>query len=187
LLLYYVTSQHRCAGAGENPCRWHGELFRQRHSDPPAQSAHGRVAKLAAQVRPESERSRTFATTERYGYQNREPRPGFHRGVLHRHRRADPRRSVRLVRVDHGRHQPGVATSDRLGRVQPALGRRVRPHAEGSFPTQSGKVEFHSSISWRRSLLSLCHGQSCQPGRCSHAECVAPERCLQGHHRPRRS
>src|SRR5215471_8742416 len=64
---------------------------------------------------------------------------GLHRGVLHPHRRADARRSARLVRAANGRHQPGVAPPERMGQAQPAPGRPVRPARRGQLPDPVGQ------------------------------------------------
>jgi hypothetical protein len=51
-----------------------------------------------------------------------------------------------------GRDQPGITAPERLGQAQPAPADQYASHAEGNFPTPSGKVEFCSSIAEQAQL-----------------------------------
>ena len=73
---------------------------------------------------------------------------GIHRPLLHPHRRRDARGGLRLVRARDGR----AITLESLAAVglvaaQPARApMSSQPHADGNFPTPSGKTEFRSSV-----------------------------------------
>ena len=71
---------------------------------------------------------------------------GVHRAVLHPHRRADDGRGVRLVRAGHGGISLESLRQSGWARLNLPPADQYAPHAEGNFPTPSGKVEFRSSI-----------------------------------------
>ena len=126
----------------------HGPLRRHRAArHHPARAARhhvqlGPLLRLAEH--PGGRAARRGGAQHRAVPQARRP-DGLHRGVLHPQRRGDGGRRVRLDRPGDAGHHRRVVAGDRLGRLNLPSRDEYAPHAEGNFPTPSGKTEFRTS------------------------------------------
>ena len=112
---------------------------------------------ITSTTRPSSRSARLCPTPSCSGAS----RPGWGSTTrVQAHRRGDDRRGVRMVAPEHGRHHPRLTQARRAGSGSTCPPDDYAPHAEGNFPTASGKVEFAASAASGRQL----RGPAVPPG-----------------------